>query len=81
MSAPHPHPSLLEARPHIFRSGRGRARGLVKHIGENARSGVLARPASHGADCDLATYLTFGHPAGPSACVHVLIHFFIHSLI
>ena len=26
----HPHSSLLEARPHIFRSGRGRARGLVK---------------------------------------------------
>lgn len=43
MSAPHPHVSLLEAGPHIFRSGRGRARGLVKHIKGNWKQWALAQ--------------------------------------
>lgn len=44
MSALHPHASLLEARPHIFRSGRGRARGLVKHIKGKWKEWALALP-------------------------------------
>lgn len=39
-----PPASLLEARPHIFRSGRGRARGLVKHIKGKWKERALAWP-------------------------------------
>lgn len=44
MSAPHPQASLLEARPHIFHSGRGRERGLVKHIKGKWKEWALAWP-------------------------------------
>lgn len=67
MSAPHPHASLLEARPHIFRSGRGRARGLVKHIMGKWRERALARPRLLWSGPWLSHASDVRRPAGPPA--------------
>lgn len=81
MSAPHPQASLLEARPHIFRSGKGRERGLVKRIKGKWKEWALAwpclpqsgpwpNPASGGQEACWLTCLR----ACPCSLFHSLIH-------
>lgn len=82
MSAPHPQASLLEARPHIFRSGRGRERGLVKHIKGKWKEWALAWPClpqsgpwpNRTSGCQEACRLT-----RLCACPCLLFHSLIHS--
>lgn len=81
MSALHPHAPLLEARPHIFRSGRGRARGLVKHIKGKWKEWALALPRLHDLDPGLSVHLTAGGLlAHLPVCLSSFTFSFTHSL-
>lgn len=79
MSALHPHASLLEARPHIFRSGRGRPRGLVKHIKGKWKEWALAWHCLLSSGPYLVTHLLVRGPTGSPACVPASFTF--HSLL
>lgn len=80
MSAPHPLASLLEARPHIFRSGRGRTRGQWSTSRGNQGVGPrLALPAA-APEPGLAPQVKSRTPAGsPGLCARMGAFLFTHS--
>lgn len=80
MSAPHPLASLLEARPHIFRSGRGRTRGQWSTSRGNQGVGPrLALPAA-APEPGLAPQVKSRTPAG-SPHRRFSIHSFIQQTL